>query len=566
MSQRRLLLALGLCHAFVCSPGIVQAAEPVQLLGWEQTAVHFPSGGRDSFELTARTAWARSLSGRFAIRITLPLGQVETQPLPVEPGQSPRQIQVYVPASAVRNIQPAAVVVRVCILDPATNAEVSNTLEARISDFPHPRPEGSDVAAGPFGWGTPLAGPPGAARLLPRPGPVDLQFVRIPGSDAQPGFFVATTELSNAQAGRLLPDYNPRAGRSDEFLLEAPAQPALGLTPRKAEALLARLRKVDPSGVVYRLPTVTEWDRAAKAGRSTPFWWGDKPENGEGANFLGAEPSLPGDTTAPTRPGSGEPRFQANPWQLFHTFGNVAEWATETPGGFVRQGGHFRTEPAESTAKVEVTDSDSTGPDPYVGVRPVFDLDERTGSALALKTLAGDPRLAKLQARFDPDRATITLKGTLAESSWRALADKRLASLWFVAAIENQVETPTFASGQLARIGGLAGPVRRITPLGRWFYEVPLEIRWSDPLPVTGSTWWVNVFLPGGGHMSHRLATTEPDRSRRLTVLIDRAQMSAAGLAADAPVSVALSLGAEAANTADPHIVSNVVPVLWQLK
>ncbi|SIO64727.1 hypothetical protein SAMN05444166_7383 [Singulisphaera sp. GP187] len=283
-------------------------------------------------------------------------------------------------------------------------------------------------------------------------------------------------------------------------------------------------------------------------------------------NFLGAEPSLAGDTTAPTRPGTREPRFQANPWHLFHTFGNVAEWATTTPAGFARLGGHFRTEPAEADAKVEVTTPDSTGPDPYVGVRPVFELDARAGSELARKALAGDPRLAKLQPQFDPDRATVTLLGTLTESSWRAEADRRLASLWFVAAVENRVETPTFAKGQLARLGGLAGPVRRITPLGRWFYEVPLEVRWSDPLPVTGSEWWVNVYLPGGGHLSHRLASTEPDRSRRLTVLIDRSRMAAAGLAADAPVSVALSLAGDAANPADPRVVSNVVPVRWQLK
>ncbi|SIO64725.1 hypothetical protein SAMN05444166_7382 [Singulisphaera sp. GP187] len=261
MSRWRLLLALGLCHAFVSVPRVAHAVEQVRLLGWDQPAVLFPGGGRDSFELTARTGWPRGLTGRFAIQIKLPLGQVEIQPLQIEPGQSPRQILVYVPASAVRNVQPAAVVVRVTVLDPATNTVVSNPLEARIGDFPHPRPDDSEVAAGPFGWGTPLAGSPGAARLLPRPGPFDLQFVRVPGSDSQPGFFIATTELSNGQADHLLPDYDPREDRSDEFVLESPAQPAIGLTPRKAQALLARLGKIDPSGVAYRLPTVPNGTR-----------------------------------------------------------------------------------------------------------------------------------------------------------------------------------------------------------------------------------------------------------------------------------------------------------------
>lgn len=566
MSPWRLLLALGMCYALRLASGESRGSEAVQLLGWDQPAVHLPAGGRDSFELTARTAWPRGLSGRFALRIVLPLGQAESQSFLVEPGQSPRQIPFYVPVSAVRNLRPESVMVRVSVLDPTTNAVVSNTLNARIEDFPHPVPEDSEAVTGPFGWGTPLEGPPEEARLLPRPGPDELQFVRIPSSSGQPGFFVATTELSNAQAGRLLPDYDPRAGRSDEFLLEAPAQPAIGLTPRKAQALLTRMGQVDFSGVVYRLPTVTEWNRAAKAGRSTRFWWGDEPTHGEGANYLGAEPSLAEDTTASTRPGSGTPRFQANPWGLFHTFGNVAEWAAGSPAGFTRLGGHFRTEPAESDSTIDVTDSDSTGPDPYVGVRPTFDLDVQTGTALAQKALAGDPRLAKLQAQFDPDRATVTLQGTLPEASWRALADKKVAALWFVAAVENRIETPSFAKGQLARLGAVAGPVRRITPLGRWFYEVPLEVRWSNPLPVSGSEWWVNVYLPSGGHMAHRLASTEPDRSRRVKVLIDRSRMSAAGLAADAPVSVGLSLGGEATNPADPRVVSNVIPVRWQLK
>lgn len=567
MSQRRKLLAVGICLAFGFGPNaLVHAKTLVQLTGWDQTAVLIPAGGRDSFELTANVSWPRDLTGNLSLQITMPLGRVENQPLQVDPDQIPRRLLIHVPANAVRNVPPADLIVRVLVVNPATNTALSNSLAATIRNFPHPRPEASDEPRGPFGWGAPLDGPPGAARLLPRPGPLDLQFVRIPSQGAQPGYFIATTELSNAQASRLLPDYDPRAGRSDEFLLEAPAQPAVGLTPRKAQDLLARLTKLDPAGAFYRLPTVAEWDRAAKAGRTTPYWWGDKPENGEAANFLGSEPSLSEDTTASASPGTRGPRFQASPWHLFHTFGNVAEWATATPQSFARLGGHFRTEPAESTAKIEVTDPNTLGPDPYVGVRPVFDMDAPTGSALAKKLLTGDPRLAKLNVQFDPDRATLTLQGTLAESSWRTLADRKLAALWFVAAVENQVETPTFAKGQLARIGGLAGPVRRITPLGRWFDEIPLEVRWANPLPVSGSEWWVNIYLPGGGHQSHRLSSTEPDASRRFTALVERARNSASGNAAEASVSVAISLGGEAAGPTDPRIVSNVVPVRWQMK
>ena len=58
----------------------------------------------------------------------------------------------------------------------------------------------------------------------------------------------------------------------------------------------------------------------------------------------------------------------------------------------------------------------------------------------------------------------------------------------------------------------------------------------------------------------------QKDRSGRITVFIEQATMTAAGLAVDAPVSVALSLGTEAATPSDASIVSNVVVLHWQNK
>jgi hypothetical protein len=234
-------------------------------------------------------------------------------------------------------------------------------------------------------------------------------------------------------------------------------------------------------------------------------------------------------------------------------------------GGVERLGGHFRTEPASPLPEVAVADAGSTGPDPYVGVRPVFDLDAATGSVLVRRALRGNQDLAAVRVVFDPDRVTATLTGQVAEPALRRAADRRLAALWFLAAVEDRIETPAVVPGQLARLGAVAGSARRFTPLGRWFYAVPVQVHWIDPLPVSGSEWWVNVFLPGGPHFAHRLVETPPGRSGRLTVMVDRSAMNAAGLAADAPVSVALSLGAEAAAPTDPRIVSNVATLRWRL-
>jgi Sulfatase-modifying factor enzyme 1 len=548
------------------------AAHLVRLTRWEDPAVlvahHAP--GVEYFKLIARAEWPRDAEAgkKYNVHLIYPDGTTETRAIPAGEILSGR-LTVLVRTSEVRNRRPAEVVIWVNVSDPATNAVLSNELEATIEDFPRPRPTVSSNDPGPFGWGEPLTGEPGVARRLPRPAPGGFEFVRIPGTDGVPGFFIATTEATNAQAAKGLPGYDPRAGRSDEFTLEDPAQPAVGLNPKQAQDYLAALSKADPSGVTYRLPAQAEWIRAARAGKETAFWWGDESTYPAGANFLGPEPALPIDTTAPARTAesAGANGFVANPWGLFHTFGNVAEWAQAPGAGFVRLGGHFRTEPVTPLPEIPVEDPAATGPDPYVGVRPAFDLDGETGAELIRKALRGNALLAGVSVRYDPDRATATLTGTLPDSSLRRAADRRLEPLWFLAAIENAIETPKQVTGQLATLGPVAGPVRRITPLGRWIYVVPVSVRWADPLPVRGSEWYVNVYPNGDagcrGHYAYKLASIEPDSTGLVDVLIDRGKMLAAGVPAEAPVAVAISLGAEAPTPTDPRIVSNVARLHW---
>ncbi len=440
-----------------------RGAEVVRLEGWEGPAslVRHSGPGVEYFELVARAQWRRGASGRFRVKVVLPGGAVETQEPPGDEGPGARQLSAYVRATAVRDLRPAEVVVRVGLIDEATGAAASNVLTATILDFPYPRPEGSAPDPGPFGWGEPLGGPSRQARPLPRPGPDGFSFVRVPSADGQPGVFVATTEATNAQVSRRLPGYDSRAGRSDDFILEAPGQPALNLSPKRAQEYLAGLGKADDAGVAYRLPTRDEWLRAARAGRSSAFWWGDEASYPAGANFLGPEPALKEDTTAPARPGSEGEQFEANPWGLFHTFGNVAEWASVPSGGFARMGGSFRTEPASPLPEVAVEGGDVVGPegtDAYVGVRPAFDLSPEEGAEVIRRSLATDPRLKDVTAALDPDRATVRLGGTSTDPSARRAADDLMAKLWFVAAVENAIETPRFAPGALAELGAVAGP------------------------------------------------------------------------------------------------------------
>jgi hypothetical protein len=550
------------------------AGAAVRLARWEGPAVlavsHAP--GVPQYRLRAALVADRDdpPQASYLIQVVLPDGQALSHTIPAGEFRS-RRIDVLVPAASIRDVRPEQVIVKARLLDAATGGPVSDDLVATIGDFPNPRPEGSQVDPGPFGWGTPLA--PGRAGRLPRTNRDGLAFVSIPGGegDTGPALFLAASEATNAQVAKRLPGYDPKAGRSDEFNLEDPAQPAVGLSPKQANAYLAAAGQADPSGVVYRLPTGAEWLRAARAGKESAFWWGDEATHPAGANFLGPEPALAHDATAPALPPKqdegpgGTPTFAPNPWGLYHTFGNVAEWATDPEKGFVRLGGHFRTEPESPLPVVAAENEDATGPDAYVGVRPAVALSADSGADLVRKALGGNPGLAGLDVRFDPARATATLTGTLPDPSLRRDADRRLAPLWFLAAVENRVTTPTVPAGLLATLGDVTGPVRRITPVGRWVYEIPLAVRWADPLPVRGSEWWVNIYPASGGHLAHKLVEIEPNDTRRLVVLIDRALMTGLGQPADGPASVALSLGGQALTIGDPRIVSNIVPLRWSV-
>ena len=540
----------------------VAEGQGISLLRWEGKAKVISSRGVgvEQFRLRAEARWDKGASrdaGKYRLQVLAPGGRTYSMPMADEDGASAHWVTAHFPADAVRNLLPSSVVVNVTVVDVGSGRAISNTLTARIDDFPHP--VGSTVAPdlGPFGWGEAPEKLSGGALAVPRPSPQGLRFVALPVKPGEPLVLASTSEASNAQVQGLLRDYDPTNGRSDEFNLEAPNQPALNLSPRNAETFLQALTASDPAGVVYRLPTRTEWKQAARAGTSSRFWWGDGPKNPKTANLVGPEPGLEGDSTDRI----DSTGFAANPWGLRHAFGNVAEWATDSANGFVRLGGHFRTEPDEASNETDVKDAKSVGPDPYVGVRPFAEVVPNAVLLKARAILAANPRLREVSIDFDPARLTLVLTGRVELPKDRRAADNALGPLWIVAAVDDRIETPSFPKGRLARIGRVVGPPRRITPLGRGFDELPVSVTWADALPVEGSEWWVNVFLPGGTHYAHRLPEDEPNRAGRITVLIDLGKLKAAGLPEDSPVTVALSLGNGATRLDDPRVVSDAVEI-----
>ena len=542
-------------------PGVARPGDLVVLTRWADDGVLIQGKGmgEDVVRLIAEAEWDRSASrdpARYFIRVAFPDGRVDTRPFPVDYPPGRARFAVYVMADPIRDQVPSAVKVAVTVLDASTLAPVGNTLTAGIEQFPRPKGDSSVADPGPFGWGKPLEGP---IKILPTPGPDGLRFARIAGPGDSPGFFLATTEATVAQVGLRLKGYDPKAGRSDEFALEDPAQPAINLTPAKAKEYLEALGKADPSGITYRLPTLSEWTQAARAGKPSNFWWGDEPTFPAGANFLGPEPALPGDATAPSQPPEASPTFETNPWGLAHTFGNAAEWATDPAGGFARMGGHFRTEPASPLPVVKVDKDDELGPDPFVGVRPVADLSTEAATASIRKRLLEDPRLAKVAIGYDPDRAVVTLSGPVPDPSARRSADRLLEGLWCVSAVDNKLETLALIENQMAILGAPTAQARRMAILDRTFVEIPVTVRWLDPLPVTGTSWWVNLYLPGGGHQATKIDPALPGKASKLVVRIDREKLAAQGLADTSPVRVALSIGSPAPTSSEFRVVSNAI-------
>jgi formylglycine-generating enzyme required for sulfatase activity len=104
-------------------------------------------------------------------------------------------------------------------------------------------------------------------------------------------------------------------------------RPVVNVSWNDASAYLAWLSR--KTGKPYRLPAEAEREYAARAGTTTPFWWGSSITT-EQANYNGSytygDDGVHGEMRGQSVPVDS---FLPNPWGLFQMHGNVSEWTQD---------------------------------------------------------------------------------------------------------------------------------------------------------------------------------------------------------------------------------------------
>jgi hypothetical protein len=185
------------------------------------------------------------------------------------------------------------------------------------------------VPGGPFTAGAPARDTRATKKEAPREASTSNFFIDIhPITNALYGMFLDDTESERLPQYWSNPDYNQ------------PDQPVIGVSLEEATRFASWLSA--QLGVVKRLPTEDEWEKAARGGQDVIYPWGDQsPADGVRANYDGN-----GRFSATSPVGSFE--TGRNAYGILDMAGNVWEWTT-TPssGGVIVKGGSWMDGPTD---------------------------------------------------------------------------------------------------------------------------------------------------------------------------------------------------------------------------
>jgi len=102
------------------------------------------------------------------------------------------------------------------------------------------------------------------------------------------------------------------------------SRPAINLSWHQAQSYVKWLRK--NTGRKYRLPSESEWEYVARAGKTGNFWWKGDDAKGRANCRRGCESKYSGLFNTKTAPVGS---YKANPFKIFDSAGNVAEWVAD---------------------------------------------------------------------------------------------------------------------------------------------------------------------------------------------------------------------------------------------
>ena len=103
-------------------------------------------------------------------------------------------------------------------------------------------------------------------------------------------------------------------------------RPVITVSADDVESYLEWLSR--KTGKTYRLPSLAEREYIARAGTTTPFWWGSTITPKQ-ANYRGDWPYQDGETGENRQHTLPVDSFEPNPWGFYQVHGNVWEWTQD---------------------------------------------------------------------------------------------------------------------------------------------------------------------------------------------------------------------------------------------